>query len=103
MRGSESVKPTRKYEENVSGRARGALESFADRLNPPAERNLSDVKHEWCRAVEEARLEWEKARSYFENVSEPDLVDHAVHLLAAAEKKYNYILSQVKHQSAEGG
>jgi hypothetical protein len=47
-------------------------------------------------AVEKARRELQSARSYFENVSEPDMVDHAVYSLQAAEKKYTYLLKYAR-------
>ncbi|OCL25800.1 hypothetical protein U472_15890 [Orenia metallireducens] len=42
----------------------------------------------------EAREEWDEARSYFNSVSDPDLIDHAIYLLEAAESKYRYLLRQ---------
>lgn len=43
-------------------------------------------------AVDKARAEWQAARLYFENVTDPDLVDHAIYMLEAAERKYMYLL-----------
>ncbi|MGM0502315.1 MAG: DUF2508 family protein [Bacillota bacterium] len=42
--------------------------------------------------IEEAREEWIKAKKYFNIVSDPDLIDHAIYLLGAAERKYEYLL-----------
>jgi len=50
--------------------------------------------------IEEARVEWKKARKYFDIVSDPDLVDHAIYLLGAAERKYEYLL-KVKQEERE--
>lgn len=50
-------------------------------------------------AVERARQDWLQARSYFDNVTDPDLVDHAIFLIEATEKKYVYLLKQAR---AEG-
>jgi len=44
----------------------------------------------------EAREEWDDARSYFNSVSDPDLIDHAIYLLEAAESKYRYLLKKKK-------
>lgn len=44
--------------------------------------------------VEEARLEWQAAITYFNNVVDPDLIDHAIHVIQAAEKKYTYLLKK---------
>lgn len=46
--------------------------------------------------VEQARQDWLAAKSYFENVSDPDLVDHAIYLVEAAETKYMYLLRKAR-------
>lgn len=81
-----------------AGRFFGQL---ADRLNPPTDDEFSEEDRQWWEAVEEARLEWKNAHSYFQNVSDPELVDHAVHLLAAAEKKYSYLLHRMRCETGE--
>ena len=43
-----------------------------------------------------ARRDWTAARNYFESVSDPALVDHAVYLLQAAERKYQYLLHEAR-------
>ncbi|WP_378955648.1 DUF2508 family protein [Pelosinus sp. sgz500959] len=47
--------------------------------------------------VEEARQEWLNAQSYYNMVSDEDLIDHAVYLMRATEKKYMYLLKQARH------
>ncbi len=47
--------------------------------------------------VEEARQEWLNAQCYYNTVSDEDLIDHAVYLMQAAEKKYIYLLKQARH------
>lgn len=47
--------------------------------------------------IENAKREWEDAKNIFENVSEPDLVDYAIYKVEAAEKKYIYLLRQIKN------
>ncbi len=51
--------------------------------------------------VEEAREEWAAARTYFDSVSEPDLIDHAVYVSQAAEKRYMYLLKQARSQGLQ--
>ncbi len=46
--------------------------------------------------VEQARQDWLAAKSYFESVSDPDLVDHAIYLVEAAETKYMYLLRKAR-------
>ncbi|SFL96655.1 DUF2508 family protein [Pelosinus propionicus] len=48
--------------------------------------------------VEEARQEWLNAQHYYNSVSDQDLVDHAVYLMQAAEKKYVYLLKKARQE-----
>ncbi|AIF54323.1 DUF2508 family protein [Pelosinus sp. UFO1] len=48
--------------------------------------------------VEEARQEWLNAQYYYNTVSDQDLVDHAVYLMQAAEKKYIYLLKKARQE-----
>lgn len=49
-------------------------------------------------AIEKARQDWMIAKSYFNNATDPDLVDHAIYSIEAAEKKYMYLLKQARQQ-----
>lgn len=49
--------------------------------------------------LEKAKKEWEEAKNIFENVSEHDLVDYAIYNVEAAEKKYVYLLRQIKKEN----
>ncbi|MFW5999625.1 MAG: DUF2508 family protein [Halanaerobiaceae bacterium] len=46
--------------------------------------------------IERARQQWQNARNYFQNVSEPELVDHASYRLRAAETRYMYLLNKAR-------
>ncbi|OJU09800.1 MAG: hypothetical protein BGN88_11850 [Clostridiales bacterium 43-6] len=59
-----------------------------------------DVKNDLYANLESAKKEWEEAKNIFENVSEPDLVDYAIYNVEAAEKKYVYLLRQIKNENA---
>ena len=48
--------------------------------------------------VEQARQEWLAAQSYYDSVTDTDLIDHAVYLMQAAEKKYIYLLKQARQK-----
>lgn len=52
-------------------------------------------------SVVKARDEWLAAKNYFEMVSDPDLVDHAIYLLGAAERKYMYLLKRAKNEGLD--
>ena len=51
--------------------------------------------------VEQARQEWVNAKSYFDNVVDPDLVDYAVYSVEAAERKYMYLLKRARLEDAQ--
>jgi len=55
-----------------------------------------EVLAELAAQLNEARREWQAARAYFETVTDPELVDQAVHLVLATEKRYEYLLRQMK-------
>ncbi len=74
------------------------LENLKEKLRPfledkkiieEKEKNLEDE-------IKEAHQKWLNARRYFNNVSEPELIDHASYLLQAARTKYMYLLDRVK-------
>ncbi|MFW6381355.1 MAG: DUF2508 family protein [Bacillota bacterium] len=46
--------------------------------------------------IERAHRQWQQARHYFDNVSEPELIDHATYLIQAARIKYMYLLNKAK-------
>jgi len=48
--------------------------------------------------LEAAWREWQYAKDYFNSVIDPDLIDHAIFYMGAAEKKYVYLLKQAKEK-----
>lgn len=50
----------------------------------------------WADAVEAARREWLGWKAYFNCVDDPELVDHAIYAVQAAERKYMYLLRQAR-------
>jgi len=64
-------------------------ESFlpAEPLNEEVEKVPSLVE-----LVNKAKEEWLDALDFFEEVTDPDLIDHAIYRIESAEKKYTYLL-----------
>ena len=52
----------------------------------------NDYHNEIRNAVTIAHQEWLDSISFFENVVDVDLVDHAIHRVEAAKSKYVYLL-----------
>lgn len=60
--------------------------------NCPQESSLVEL-------VYQAHREWEQAKTLFNEVRDPDLVDHAIYAMEAAERKYMYLLKQAKKEN----
>jgi len=49
--------------------------------------------------VRKAHREWLQCQKYFQWVSDPDLVDHAIFSEEAARRKYMYLLKKAREQA----
>ncbi len=56
------------------------------------------AKEDGWKLIEEAKKDWKDAREYFNTVTEPDLIDHAIYTLEAAEKRYVYLLKKAREE-----
>lgn len=65
-------------------------------LSKPEPDLETPVEPDMFTLIEQAKLEWKQAANYFDNVSDPELVDHAILLREAAERRYMYLLKQAK-------
>ncbi len=64
-----------------------------------AKEKAPDKTEEYVAAVNQAWKQWQLAKEYFNNVSDPELVDHAIYRLEAAQLHYTYLLKKAKeHQ-----
>ncbi len=46
--------------------------------------------------IEDAKNEWIQAQNFFQNVTDPDLIDYAIYLMEASEAKYSYLLKRAR-------
>lgn len=53
-------------------------------------------ENEVFETLKDAHREWEKAQLYFQSVTEPDLIDHAIYNMEAAKTKYYYLLKNAR-------
>ena len=65
------------------------------------EEEKSEEKQELINSVHAAKKEWQAAQTYFENVSEPDLVDYAIYKMETARRKYMYLLKMASKEELE--
>lgn len=68
-----------------------------DILNNVNNKEDSITKDNLYISLKKAKKEWENAKNIFENVSNPDLVDYAIYNIDASEKRYMYLLKQIKN------
>lgn len=74
------------------------VQSEVTSLEPTPE----EIRQRLLEQVEKAHKEWLEAKNYFQFVSNPDLVDHAIYAIEAAEKKYMYLLKLAREEGISG-
>lgn len=60
-----------------------------------------DEYEQLCQEIEAARAEWAIAQQHIDYVSDPELIDHAIYYLEAAERKYGFLLREAKKKFRE--
>jgi hypothetical protein len=87
-----------KVDDNRKRPLRVAWEEVVGRLSGEGNMPAAAKEKDFFTLVEEARQEWQAAMSYFNHIVEPDLVDHAIHAMVAAEKKYMFLLKKARQE-----
>ena len=66
-----------------------------------AEENSSIEMEEYTilQLTKKAKEEWQDAKRYFDEVTDPRLIDHAIYRIEAAEKKYIYLIKLSQKES----
>lgn len=52
--------------------------------------------------IKQAHEEWKNAEVFFQNVTEPDLIDHAIYRAQAAKTRYAYLMKLAREMGARG-
>lgn len=60
-----------------------------------------EQRDELATYLDEAKKEWDVANEYFQQVTDPDLIDYAIYRMEAAERKYMYFFDQVRQRNKE--
>lgn len=71
------------------------VQNLTTRFFDSAAKDMVTLKKE----IELAKRDWLLAHNYFQNVTDPDLVDHAIYMLEAAEAKYSYLLKRARKKT----
>ena len=73
------------------------LFAFFGDLTEEEEDLASDYdEQQFIESIIRARNDWMAAQNFFENVTDPDLIDYAIYDIEAAKRKYMYLLKQAK-------
>lgn len=67
-----------------------------ERLPLLIEEQKIDTESNLEEELELAKEDWKQARNYFNLVADPELVEYAIYLLEATEKRYDYLLKKKK-------
>lgn len=55
-----------------------------------------EALEEFFYSINRAKQEMYDAENFFDNVTDPELIDHAIYKMEAAKSKYTYLLKQAK-------
>lgn len=55
-----------------------------------------EALEEFFNSVNRAKQEMFDAENFFDNVTDPELIDHAIYKMEAAKSKYTYLLKQAR-------
>jgi len=72
------------------------INAMVARLHPPQRVVEEKIDRDVLLLIDQARCEWLAAKEYFDNVSDPHLIEHAVYIYHAAEKRYMCLLNQAR-------
>lgn len=49
--------------------------------------------------LKEAHADWQNAQKFFDNTTEPDLIDYAIYEMEASKTRYRYLIKQAKKKN----
>lgn len=72
------------------------LNQFMSKFKNNFATNEISEDERFLKQLSQALEEWENAELYFQSVTEPDLIDYAIHKMEASRTKYVYLLKQAR-------
>lgn len=57
-----------------------------------------EVLDEFFFSIDKAKQEMYDAQNYFDNVADPELIDHAIYKMEASKAKFTYLIKQAKEK-----
>lgn len=71
-------------------------QKLLDRLARKEDRSAEYIQN-WRKAAEQAKLDWIYAHKYYDTLTDTDLIDYAIYMILANERKYMYIIRKIKN------
>lgn len=81
-----------------SERIKDTIRLFSGKIKELSGNKELTEEEEIINKLREAFEEWKKKEIYFESVTEPDLIDHAIYEIEASKIKYIYFLKKAKEK-----
>lgn len=75
----------------------GLWQEWLGRWTETESRRAREEERTLRQEMEAARQETEAAERYFQTVTDPELVDHAIYTMEAARRKYVYLYRRLRH------
>lgn len=86
----------RNYYKNKAERIIKYMDAISKKLKDSKSKDEKTEEDHIVEGLKKAYEEWQMKEEYFENVSDPDLIDHAIYELKASKIKYIYFLKRAK-------
>ncbi|MDR5658885.1 DUF2508 family protein [Serpentinicella sp. ANB-PHB4] len=64
--------------------------------------NNENEEQEMVEIIKNAHDEWKNAEQFFQSVTDPDLIDHAIYKVEAAKTRYMYLMKKAKEEGVKG-
>ncbi len=78
-----------------------SINQFMSKLKNNFAANEISEDEIFLRQLSEAHEEWHDAELYFQSVTEPDLIDYAIHKMEASRTKYVYLLKRAREMGVK--
>lgn len=81
----------------------GLWQGWLGRLHQTETRRAREEERTLRQEMEAARREADAAEQYFQTVTDPELIDHAIFTMEAAKRKYVYLYRQLRRNRGGAG
>lgn len=71
---------------------------FSEKLKNKVIPHEKTEEEELIESIKQAHWDWQSKEVYFQTVSDPDLVDHAIYEMEASRIKYIYLLKKLREK-----